>query len=320
MLEYNKYSFNIIMDRKVVFRSLPSFIFRNNLGFHLKKITCVFENHECSDCMLKAACVYSSVFETPVDKNNVVLKGRNNAPHPYMVCAGAPASEPSDRLILDIVLIGEAVRYFPYILLAMLNIGKSGIFKDRIRFEIDDIYCRGESIMDKSNYSCKNLSPSVWDYCDIDGAAAHSIQGTEKQGIRRETVRINFETQVRIQRNGKYLRIITYKDFLYASARRVILLESFFGNGNPDLGGKLGECFIESVAEEKEFEADLKWTDYQRYSARQKQSMLLGGLIGTALVAGSFSEAELSLLRAAELFGVGKNVSFGLGKIKAEVI
>lgn len=319
MLEYNKYSFNIVLDKKIKFHTLPSFIFRNNIGFHLRKITCAFKDKECYGCVLKSDCVYSTVFETTLDKNNEVLKGRNNAPHPYMIRGDIPADEPLDRLVLDIVLIGTAVKHFPYFLLSMLNIGKSGILKEKVGFKIEDVYCRGESVMNKTGCIHEGQNSSMWDYHRTDGVEGSADTGVSRPYVWQEKIKVNFETQVRIQRNGKYLRCIAYKDFLYASARRIILLESFFGNGGADLEDKFGERFIESASEGKKFDADLKWTDYRRYSARQKQSMMLGGLVGTALVSGSFSEAEFSLIRAAELFGVGKNVSFGLGRIKAEV-
>jgi len=44
--------------------------------------------------------------------------------------------------------------------------------------------------------------------------------------------------------------------------------------------------------------------------------MMLGGLIGTIDVSGTFSQFEIKLLEAAEIFHIGKNSSFGLGKIK----
>lgn len=319
MFEYNKYSFHLVFEKMVAFRSLPSFIFRNNIGFQLRKITCVLKNYECSDCILKVSCIYSSVFETPIEKNNGVLNGRNKAPHPYVVYADAASSTAVDKLMLDIILIGMGVKYFPYMLLTMINIGKSGILKERLRFEVGDITCRGLSIMDKSNYSCKNVKPEVWDINANDG------YNLINSGDGLKTVKINFLTPVRIQHKGKYLSRITYKDLIYAAVRRIGILNDFFGGkAVKDENSASGDYrfdgdFIDLAMEGKEFNANLKWVDYSRYSARQKQSMKMGGLVGTATVKGRFSERELSLLKAAELFGIGKNVSFGLGKIGLEV-
>ncbi|MHB1645865.1 MAG: CRISPR system precrRNA processing endoribonuclease RAMP protein Cas6 [Candidatus Acididesulfobacter diazotrophicus] len=318
MLEYNRYSFSLVFEKRVAFRSLPSFIFRNNIGFQLRKITCVLKNCECPDCILKASCIYSSVFETPIEKNNGILEGRNKATHPYIVYSGAAAGTAVDRLMLDVVLIGMGVKYFPYILLTMINIGKSGILKERFRFDIDDVICRGVPIMDKANYSCKNAEPEVW---DINPVGAHDLNASEGGGLK--TVKINFLTPVRIQHNGKYLSLITYKDLIHAAVRRINILSDFFGGGDENSVGRdngshkgFDGDFVDSITKDKEFNADLKWTDYSRYSARQKQSMKMGGLVGTATVKGLFSEAELSLLKAAELFGIGKNVSFGLGMVE----
>ncbi|MGC8555079.1 MAG: CRISPR system precrRNA processing endoribonuclease RAMP protein Cas6 [Candidatus Acidulodesulfobacterium sp.] len=327
MLEYNKYSFSLVFEKKVTFRSLPSFIFRNNIGFQLRKITCVLKNQECRNCILRVSCIYSSVFETPIEKNNAVLSGRNKAPHPYAVFANVAGGTAVDGLILDIILIGTGVRYFPYILLTMLNIGKSGILKERVKFDIDDITCRGVSVMDKSDYSCKNVKPEIWSVnkddiiCQSDVYNNNNnLNSSGENDIK--TVRINFLTPVRLQHKGRYLSGITYKDLIYAAVRRVGILNDFFGGGDISAdGGDYGfdGDFVDSATEGKEFDADLKWVDYSRYSARQKQSMKMGGLVGTATVRGRFSEAELSLLKAAELFGIGKNVSFGLGRIGVEV-
>ena len=338
MFEYNRYSFSLVFEKKVPFRSLPSFIFRNNIGFQLKKITCVLKRQECADCILKASCIYCSVFETPIEKNNSVLEGRNKAPHPYIIYADAVTGAAADRLMLDIILMGTGVRYFPYMLLTMINIGKSGILKERFHFDIDDVTCRDVSVLDKSNYSCKNVKPAVWNIKQS-VAGSDSLNGPESFGAAEredvlKTVKINFLTPVRIQHKGKYLSRITYKDIMHAAARRVEMLVNFFGNGEAGIGAgaetnsvgagadaarRFDAEFIDSAAKDKEFDADLKWVDYARYSARQKQSMQLGGLVGAVTVRGRFSELELLLLKAAELFSIGKNVSFGLGRVGVEM-
>jgi CRISPR/Cas system endoribonuclease Cas6 (RAMP superfamily) len=63
---------------------------------------------------------------------------------------------------------------------------------------------------------------------------------------------------------------------------------------------------------------NLKWRDYSHYSARQKRTMRLGGLVGDFVLSGNFSSYECSLLQFAELFHGGKNTNFGFGKMKLE--
>lgn len=55
------------------------------------------------------------------------------------------------------------------------------------------------------------------------------------------------------------------------------------------------------------------WKDWTRYSSRQKQTMSLGGVVGT-LAFDNLSPALRVFLAVGLLTHVGKNASFGLGK------
>ena len=310
MFQYNKYTFGLRFEKGIAFRSPASFIFRNNIGFQLKRLTCILRSSECGSCILNKTCIYSSVYETPIDKNNKIIKGRDRASHPYLVYSDAPTGLKTERINIDIVLIGTAVNYFPYILLTMINIGKSGILRDRIHFDVESVLCQGKSVLNRKDDYCENVSPLIWDW---DGSAL-----AENKNERIKEVALAFLSPLRIKHNGKLVSTITYKDILYGAARRVDILDNLFGNGSLASRGVTADSlgFIESASNGKEFLSRLKWTDYSRYSARQKQSMQMGGLMGKAVVKGAFSSKELAFLKAAELFHIGKNASFGLGKVE----
>lgn len=310
MFQYNKYTFDLRFEKGIAFRSPASFIFRNNIGFQLKRLTCILRSSECGSCILNKTCIYSSVYETPIDKNNKIIKGRDRASHPYLVYSDAPTGLKTERINVDIVLIGTAVNYFPYILLTMINIGKSGILSDRIHFDLESVLCQGKSAFNRKDDYCENVSPLIWDW---DGSAL-----AENKNERIKEVGLAFLSPLRIKHNGKLVSNITYKDILYGAARRVDILDNLFGNGSLANHAPLADLpgFIEDASNGKEFLSRLKWTDYSRYSARQKQSMQMGGLMGKAIVKGAFSSKELAFLKAAELFHIGKNASFGLGKVE----
>ena len=56
--------------------------------------------------------------------------------------------------------------------------------------------------------------------------------------------------------------------------------------------------------------------DFNYYSSRQKRRILLIGYDGYIEVEKMFSPFEESLLKAAEIFSVGSNTTFGFGKVK----
>ena len=130
----------------------------------------------------------------------------------------------------------------------------------------------------------------------------------EKNGYR---INISFISPLRLKYRGKYLSDITFDDFVSSSNRRIKLLTGFYGKNNGILLEDLNySAMVKS--------ASLKWVDYNYYSARQKERLKLGGIIGGMVVEGDFDKNTLSILEAAELFHIGKNPSFGLGRVRVE--
>jgi CRISPR/Cas system endoribonuclease Cas6 (RAMP superfamily) len=64
-------------------------------------------------------------------------------------------------------------------------------------------------------------------------------------------------------------------------------------------------------------ESTLQWFDWKRYSNRQEMEMLMGGLVGGISYTGALTEF-CPLLRLGEVVHVGKQTTFGLGKIEVK--
>ncbi|HDZ02552.1 MAG TPA: CRISPR system precrRNA processing endoribonuclease RAMP protein Cas6 [Nitrospirae bacterium] len=61
---------------------------------------------------------------------------------------------------------------------------------------------------------------------------------------------------------------------------------------------------------------NLKWYDWERYSARQETKMKMGGFVGEITFEGDI-EPFMPILKAGEVLHVGKGTGFGLGKYKS---
>jgi hypothetical protein len=92
--------------------------------------------------------------------------------------------------------------------------------------------------------------------------------------------------------------------------RRISTLCDYHGNGEPLLD------YRGLVAKAKDVDivtSSLRWVDWKRYSNRQEQAMLMGGMIGSVTYRGKLDEF-MPLLRFCEKVHIGKQTSFGLGK------
>lgn len=66
-------------------------------------------------------------------------------------------------------------------------------------------------------------------------------------------------------------------------------------------------------------DADLRWFDWRRYSFRQDKAMLMGGMVGSVTYEGKIGE-YMPLIEFCSEVHLGKQTSFGLGKIETEIV
>ena len=141
-------------------------------------------------------------------------------------------------------------------------------------------------------------------------------QGTLKlSGEVLESCSIEILTPLRLQKNGKIqgASAITSVDFFNTIARRVGLFSEYYFSNEIQLPYQQ----IISEAAEVFMVKDLYVRSWTRYSNRQKALMNLSGLVGT-IEFKNLSPGLSKLLELAEYFHMGKNASFGLGKIEIQ--
>lgn len=297
MLNYQKFIFEIEFEREIYFSVYPVFLFRSLLGKELKKISCLFKNRKCSDCDLKYQCAYSKLFETPIPKDNDFLNGRNFAPHPVILFTDAKYKENNKYINLEITLIGDSINYLPYVFYAFQKAGELGIDRDRIKYQIKDVFIKnGEQILDSGKINT-GFKIGEWK------------MNNNKDKLIVNKKMINFVTPLRLKIGGDFSSNFNYNDLMVSTLRRVNILEEMYGDNTHF------EYHQESILEKNE-NSNLHWLDLHHYSGRQKRGMKLGGVVGSMVLEGEFNDFEISLLKFIELFNIGKNISFGLGKIE----
>lgn len=269
----------------------PLFLIRSILGNSLRHECCSSVGQKCRDCESSSSCVYDWFFEGIRPENG---KGMRMHPYSLRLIDNAVLHKRVDKFDFGITLYGdEASIIYPYIYIAFVKAGQHGILRDRIPFAFqilgagDGSKIGNESIKDSIEIWSENAS----DYDPFSGR-----------------IRISMLTPLRFQYGGHYGLDFTKEEFFSCLSRRMNAMISVFGESEADY-----HMSTDHIGMEKH---DLRWVDYSHYSARQKTTMMLGGVMGDIELEGDFSSHDMMILDFAEKFSVGKNAVFGLGNIE----
>lgn len=291
-MKYLPITYLISFKEAPVWRNRPSFVFRSVLGLALKRLTCALKlQDKCADCMVKSSCVYSVFFETNIDKDIQALPGRDRAVHPFVVDI---VSLNEKEAVLVITFIGLAINYIPYINIALENAGELGIGKNRAKFTVEAISANGEKFVPSVRIIEKQC-----------------LNWPSKDNLSKQPVAVKLVTPCRIKKQGKYISEIDLDSLLANMNRRISALIELFGD---DQDKKDEPCFSPCDSQPTE----QKWVEKTYYSSRQKTRMQFGGVVGKIIINENVPAEDKALIEAMELFHVGKNISFGLGKVEVE--
>ncbi|MDI9571327.1 MAG: CRISPR system precrRNA processing endoribonuclease RAMP protein Cas6 [Pseudomonadota bacterium] len=127
-----------------------------------------------------------------------------------------------------------------------------------------------------------------------------------------EGLEVELLTPLRLKYMNRLGASLPFHVLIRASLRRVAALCHYYGDGEPALDYRGLTARAQAVAAD---ETDLFWFDWERYSSRQDQRMLMGGITGRVRYTGEIGEF-LPLLRFCEKVHLGKQTTFGLGRIR----
>lgn len=307
-LAFKKAVFSLKLEQPCKIPRNACFVLRSVLGKELRSMCCVMRQNNCSTCMMKYTCIYSWIFESPV--NRAAVKSRPDmASHPFIpeITGDYSDSKEYSSLTYSITLVGKGISYLPYIYYALRKAGEHGLFRERIRFTVQDIACEGQSIL---------LSE---DTIDADfGDRVFTVESEmEVESFSQYSVSVDFTTPFRFKKQGSYESDIHAGDVLLACFRRFHSLVNLYSDQSPpeeELTSlfKLDDLKSRIVREK----SNLSWKEQVYFSSRQKRAMKLGGVQGVLHFTAELSPFELKMLEAGSLFHIGKNSSFGLGKIE----
>ncbi len=315
---YGKYQFLCRFEKAAILPPYKGSTFRGVFGIALKNVVCALKRLDCKDCVLRQRCLYTLVFETPIALENPRNARVSVPPHPFVI--EPPATERidfvwGDPITCELLLFGDYNRNLPYFVYAFEQMGKIGIGKrtngTRGRFVLEEVR-EGKRVL----YSAKDrkMLQAEAKVLDLPENSRESedpaLEDTETNGHSRIT--ITLETPLRLKSENRIRADLPFHILTRAMLRRMSSLLEVYGPGEPAIDYK---GLVERSGQVRTVENRLSWFDWKRYSNRQDRKMFMGGMVGSVTYEGDLKEF-LPLIDFAEKVHLGKNTSFGLGKIE----
>jgi len=305
------YNFRLKLKDDVTFGSLCTATIRGALGYSLRKLVCFQKQSECYNCIIKEECIYSYIFETPHPSYVQKLRKYSRVVHPFRLYSDLSKRKFSagEEFNIELVLFGKAIQRLSFIIQAFIKASQRGLTYKKSKFDIIEVYV-------KDFRNCKKVI-----FTGADGKILpHELPDyrldsvIEERAKIQKKVRIKFLSPYRFRRNNRLSDDIDFYVIVRSIISRFSSLAFFHADEDYNLDYK---SLLEEARKVQLIENNTYWYDCTRYSTRQKTRMKFGGLMGSVV----FLINDImwfNILKLGEIFAIGKNTSFGLGKMEVE--
>jgi len=315
---YGKYRFECDLDDEAQLPLYKGSTFRGLFGHALKRVVCALKRQACENCLMRSRCLYVRVFETPLALQMPEGARISSPPHPFVMeppLTEQRVYEKGSTIGCDLILFGEVNNSLPYFVYAFDQMGKIGVGKrvngKRGRFTLREVSSNGTRLYSGEEQKLIGMKSIE----DIPGSNLAHVEKTDASNGK-TNVKITLETPLRLKFENKLKggAELPFHVLVRAMLRRVSSLYNVYGEGEPSLDYR---GLVQRAENVRIAENNLSWHDWRRYSNRQEREMLMGGMAGSVTYEGELGE-YLPLLTFTEKTHLGKNTSFGLGKIRTE--
>jgi CRISPR-associated endoribonuclease Cas6 len=302
---------------------------RGGFGSAFRKLVCVDRRWECADCTLRYTCPYTKVFNPFIPADAVQFSGNQNIPRPFVIKPPLSAQTQYDTgavVVFDLVLVGQAIDYLPYFIVAFRELGATGFGLNRAHVQLARVEALGAdgaatTVYESSTNVVRPAPSMVFDVIASHPApqsspanAATASHDADAAQPLTDSITLEFLTPTTlkagstVERDGLLVRRPAFHHILRRLRDRANALATFYGGGSLELDFKaIGEAaeHVATVADET------RWVERTRVS-RRDVAHDLSGFVGRITFSGNLAPF-LPLLRLGEYVHVGKNAVFGNG-------
>ncbi|MGH7963273.1 MAG: CRISPR system precrRNA processing endoribonuclease RAMP protein Cas6 [Candidatus Binatia bacterium] len=285
---------------------------RGGFGTAFRRLVCIDLRLDCAACDLRYTCPYTQVFNPFVPPDAERLSKNQNIPRPFVIKPPLETTTrylPGEPLVFDFVVMGEAINYLPYFIVAWRELTAGGFGLNRARCvlstiealslggSVSAVYDGKEGVVrpPQENLRWEEITARVAAFCDL------------------QEITVHFLTPTTVKAEGEMVTVPQFHHLIKRLRDRVNALSYFYCGGALDLDfRKLGE----QAEQIKTVSVHSRWVDRNRRT-RRGETQDLSGFVGAITYRGELAPF-LPLLLLGEYIHVGKNAAFGNGWYQME--
>lgn len=311
-----KYEFTIVPDEVLELPSFKGSTLRGAFGSIFRRISCADRKYSsCKKCLLKDKCAYSYIFETSPRPDSPLLKNLEDIPRPFIIEPPLDTKRifsKDESLQFTFTLIGKAIDYLPYFIVAFKELGNTGIGKGRRKFILKEI--RAISIRNQDHLVIYTSQDEMIRNIDTKFTWADTIiiSRSSFRNFKAKSLTLKFLTPTRIKHRDEFVSVPEFHIIIRSLLRRIANLTYFHCGENLNLDFN---NLIRRATKIKTEEINMHWVDWERYSFAQGRRMKMGGFTGEIKYKGEL-EPFIPFLILGEHVHLGKGATFGMGWYK----
>lgn len=208
-----------------------------------------------------------------------------------------------EELNIDLILLGNAVQYAPSLIHALQSVQKLQLGALRYYFELKKI--------------THGLNQRIiWQDGHLNKIALQSIILPYQTLSDVKQIIISLRTPLRIRRSGALLEAVDFLTIIRNIINRMEAIAKRYGGWVDKLEA---ERVLILASEVSIIQNQLEMKNIKRYSNRLGEKMDFSGLLGNVQFEGNLTPF-VPWLYAAQILHIGRNTTFGMGKIEVEFI
>lgn len=296
-LRIARFEFTLRGANDLVLPPFAGILLRSVLGAALRRVSCGLRHLSCGKCPARHACPYGYLFEGFRPPQAEAMKKANRVPHPFALTVDSQRD--GGKLCFSTTLFGRGIDFFPHLVLAVQQMGEMGLGRNRAHFVLESVRdARGKELLRNGGLDLTFETVTLAEVARDDMSWARELE-------------LSFLSPVRLKAAGRLVRCAPTFDIVVESLLRRLSTLAHFHQGLR-VTWERGEI-VARCAGVKTVCGSVYWTEFDRYSARQRRQLKMGGLLGSVAFAGEDLAYFVPLLRAGEWIQLGKGTSFGFG-------